>query len=251
MRQTLIAGNWKMNRLVSDALPWIQELEREFPAVRGSAELLLCVPATHIHALKQNLKGSAIRLGGQDLSVHDEGAYTGEVSGAMLRDAGADYVLVGHSERRQYHAEDDALLNGKVAAAQRSWLIPVLCVGEQEEERDAGSAASVVLAQLEGALEGLEIAGSKELVIAYEPVWSIGTGKTATPEDAQEMCGVIRAWLLDRFPAHGEGIRVLYGGSMKPDNAAALLGQPDIDGGLIGGASLEIADLLAIYGAAG
>lgn len=251
MRQTLIAGNWKMNRLVSDALPFIQELEREFAAVRGSAELLLCVPATHIHALKQSLKGSSIRLGGQDLSVHDEGAYTGEVSGAMLRDAGADYVLVGHSERRQYHGEDDALLRAKVAAAQRSWLIPILCVGEKEEEREAGRASAVVLDQLEGALDGIELSGSKELVIAYEPVWSIGTGKTATAEDAQEMCAVVRAWLTDRFPAHGEGIRVLYGGSMKPGNAAELLAQPDIDGGLIGGASLEIADLLAIYGAAG
>lgn len=251
MRQTLIAGNWKMNRLVSDALPWIQELEREFQAVRGGAELLLCVPATHIHTMKQNLKGSAIRLGGQDLSVHDEGAYTGEVSGAMLRDAGADYVLVGHSERRQYHGEDSSLLQGKVAAAQRSWLIPILCVGETAEQRDDGRAAAVVLDQLEGALTGVEISGPKELVIAYEPVWSIGTGKTATSEDAQEMCAVVRAWLTDRFGEHGEAIRVLYGGSMKPDNAGELLAQPDIDGGLIGGASLEIADLLAIYGAAG
>src|SRR5690625_5242644 len=249
MRQTLIAGNWKMNRLVSDALPWIQELEREFPAVRGSAELLLCVPATHIHALKQNLKGSAIRLGGQDLSVHDEGAYTGEVSGAMLRDAGADYVLVGHSERRQYHGEDDALLRAKVAAAQRSWLTPILCVGEDEEERDAGRANAVVLAQLEGALDSLEINSARELVIAYEPVWSIGTGRTATPADAQNMCSVIRAWLDDRFPEVGNRLRILYGGSMNPMNAAELLAQPDIDGGLIGGASLDVSDLLAIYGA--
>ncbi len=250
MRPKLIAGNWKMNRLVSDALPWAQELTGELGTPRTGVELLLCVPASHLYAMRQELQGSKVRLGAQDLSAHDEGAYTGEISGAMLRDAGADFVLVGHSERRQYHHEDDTLLNAKVRAAQRSWLTPILCVGESAEQRDDGQANAVVLAQLDGALDGIEINSEKELVIAYEPVWSIGTGRTATPEDAQGMSSVIRAWCDDRFPGTGARLRILYGGSMKPDNAADLLAQPDIDGGLIGGASLEVSDLLAIYGAA-
>ncbi len=250
MRQTLIAGNWKMNKLVSDALPWSQELTRQLGAARSGVELLLCVPATHLHALNQALKGSPVRLGGQDLSAHESGAYTGEISGAMLRDAGADFVLVGHSERRQYHGEDDVLLNAKIRAAQGSWLTPILCVGESADERDAGQANQVVLSQLEGALHEIDIASSKELIVAYEPVWSIGTGRTATPEDAQAMCSVIRAWLTDRYPAMAANMRILYGGSMKPDNAAELLEQTDINGGLIGGASLEVEDLLAIYEAA-
>lgn len=250
MRQRLIAGNWKMNKLVSDALQWSTELTKGLSDSSSAAELLLCVPATHIFAMKQELRASPVRLGGQDLSAHQSGAYTGEIAGAMLRDAGADYVLVGHSERRQYHAEDDSLLNRKVRAAQASWLTPILCVGESEGERDGGQANRVVLGQLEADLAGIELSSARELVIAYEPVWSIGTGRTATPEDAQEMCSVIRAFLEDRFPGLSAGIRILYGGSMKPDNAARLLSQPDIDGGLIGGASLEVADLLAIHEAA-
>lgn len=250
MRQRLIAGNWKMNKLVSDALQWSAELTKGLSDSRSAAELLLCVPATHIFAMKQELRASPVRLGGQDLSAHQSGAYTGEIAGAMLRDAGADFVLVGHSERRQYHAEDDSLLNRKVRAAQASWLTPILCVGESESERDGGQANRVVLGQLEADLAGIELSSARELVIAYEPVWSIGTGRTATPEDAQEMCSVIRAFLEDRFPGLSAGIRILYGGSMKPDNAARLLEQPDIDGGLIGGASLEVADLLAIHEAA-
>lgn len=238
-----------MNKLVSDAIPWAEELTRELTELRAGAELLLCVPATHLYALKQGLRGSSVRLGAQDLSAHDDGAYTGEISGAMLRDAGADFVLVGHSERRQYHGEDDALLNAKIRAAQRSWLTPILCVGETAEQRDAGQANAVVLQQLAGALDGIEIASAKELVIAYEPVWSIGTGRTATPEDAQNMSSVIRAWLDDNYQPLARNMRILYGGSMKPGNAAELLAQPDIDGGLIGGASLEVTDLLAIYGA--
>src|SRR5690554_869741 len=230
MRQTLIAGNWKMNKLVSDAVPWAEELARELGEQRAGAELLLCVPATHLHALKQELRGASVRLGAQDLSPHDQGAYTGEISGAMLRDAGADFVLVGHSERRQYHHEDDALLNAKIQAAQRSWLTPILCVGETAEQRDAGQANAVVLQQIAGALDGIEIASAKELVIAYEPVWSIGTGRTATPEDAQNMSSVIRAWLDDNYQPLARNMRILYGGSMKPGNAAELLAQPDIDG---------------------
>lgn len=238
-----------MNKLVSDALPWADELTAGLAASgKPRGELLLGVPATHLHPLAERLRGSGVKLGGQDLSQHDSGAYTGEISGAMLRDAGADYVLVGHSERRQYHDENDFLVNAKVRAAQRQWLVPILCVGESAEQRDAGEASSVVLEQLASDLDGLQLATSGELVIAYEPVWSIGTGRTATPGDAQEMSSVIRAWLAERFPGKGEQIRILYGGSMKPENAAELLAQPDVDGGLIGGASLDVNDLLAILG---
>ena len=187
-----------------------------------------------------------VALGGQDLSQHDEGAYTGEVSGAMLSDAGASWVVVGHSERRAYHHEDDALAGRKVAAARSHGLTPILCVGERLEEREAGRAEAVVLGQLAGALVDIDVSASDELVIAYEPVWAIGTGKTATADDAQAMCASIRAALGERYGDVGRGMRVLYGGSMKPANAAELVAKPDVDGGLIGGASLEVEALLGI-----
>lgn len=251
MRTRLIAGNWKMNKLPSDAVNWVAELIEQFSALpKGRAELLLNVPFTHLIPLADVLREAKIRLGAQDLSSHDEGAYTGEVSGAMLRDAGADYVLVGHSERRQYHHETDALVNQKVLAAQRQWLVPIICVGESAEQRDAGVAADVVLGQLEIALQGLELASAAEIVIAYEPVWSIGTGRTATPDDAQGMAAEIRRFLRSRFPLLAEDMRILYGGSMNATNAAELLALDDIDGGLIGGASLDTTSLLAIFEAA-
>ncbi len=238
-----------MNKLVSDALPWAEELLDALQELgKPKADLLLNVPFTHLHPLATALRGRSVRLGAQDLSEHDSGAYTGEVSGAMLRDVGADYVLVGHSERRQYQQENDFLISAKVRAAQRNWLVPILCVGESAAQRDEGQATSVVLNQLKNGLDGFELASAAELVIAYEPVWSIGTGRTATPTDAQEMCAVIRTWLSERFPGSGEHVRVLYGGSMNPGNAAELLQQPDIDGGLIGGASLKVEDLMSILG---
>ncbi len=251
MATPLIAGNWKMNKLVSDAVPWVESLlERLQKQPKAREELLLLVPATHVHPLAEKLRGSQVRLGAQDLSQHDSGAYTGEVSGGMLRDAGADFVLVGHSERRQYHQENDFIINAKMRAAQRQWLIPILCIGETAQQRDDGQENSVVIGQLENALDGLEFATARELVIAYEPVWSIGTGRTATAEDAQAMCSLIRTWLQDRMPAVANKVRILYGGSMKPSNSTELLAQPDINGGLIGGASLEVDDLLAIHASA-
>jgi triosephosphate isomerase len=248
MRRPLIAANWKMHKLPSEAPGWLAELLATLPG-SDRAEVLLNVPATHLAVMAGGLEGR-VALGGQDLSAHDQGAYTGEVSGAMLRDAGASHVIVGHSERRAYHGETDELVGAKVRAARRHGLVPILCVGETETERDAGEAERVVLRQLTRALDGLELNDSAELVVAYEPVWAIGTGRTATAEDAQQMCATVRRALEKAFPQLAQGIRVLYGGSMKPANAAELLTRPDIDGGLIGGASLDVADLAAIVRAA-
>jgi triosephosphate isomerase len=271
--RALIAGNWKMHKLPSEATAWLMELLDALPsgaasaptgaagaptgaagaptgAASGRAELALLVPFTHLPGMARAAFGSGVGIGAQDLSSHDYGAYTGEVAGAMLKDAGATYVIVGHSERRAYHDEDDVLVNAKLKAATAAGLVPILCVGESRAHRDAGAADSVVLDQLAGALSGFELADAAELVVAYEPVWAIGTGLTATAADAQEMSAVIRGALRERFGAVGAGVRVLYGGSMKPSNAAELLAKPDIDGGLIGGASLDVADLLAIAAAA-
>jgi len=253
--RALIAGNWKMNKLPSEAAAWLRELQAALPAGAASggsakAELLVLVPFTHLPGMAKLAFGTGIGVGAQDVSSHASGAYTGEVAGPMLRDAGATYVIVGHSERRAYHHEDDTLVNAKVKAATAAGLVPILCVGESRAERDAGAASTVVLAQLAGALEGLDLANPAALVVAYEPVWAIGTGLTATADDAQEMSAVIRDALRERYGAVGDEVRVLYGGSMKPSNAAELMSKPDIDGGLIGGASLAVSDLLAIAEAA-
>jgi triosephosphate isomerase len=247
MRRPLIAGNWKMHKTPSEALAWLGAfLSGLDDTPHGGVDLLLAVPATHLAALAARAKGGPVALGGQDLSAHDEGAFTGEVSGAMLADAGASHVIVGHSERRAYHHENDAVVRDKLAAARRHGLVPILCIGEKENERDAGRAEDVVLGQLRAALDGLELNGPDELVIAYEPVWAIGTGRTATADDAQAMSAAIRSALNADRPDIADGVRILYGGSMKPGNAAELLSRDDIDGGLIGGASLDVDDLLAI-----
>lgn len=249
--RALIAGNWKMHKLPSEATAWLRDLASQLPQAAGSSrsEIALLVPFTHLPSMAKLAFGTSVAIGAQDLSSHSQGAYTGEVSGAMLKDAGASYVIVGHSERRAYHHEDDAIVKSKVVAARAAGLVPILCVGESRSERDAGSADAVVLRQLAGALEGVKVVDAAELVVAYEPVWAIGTGLTATADDAQEMCAVIRGSLRERYGATGD-VRVLYGGSMKPSNAAELLSKPDIDGGLIGGASLDVADLLSIAAAA-
>ena len=251
MRRPLIAGNWKMHKTPSEALTWLGSyLERLAATPHAGVDLALAVPATHVAGLAARTGGSDVAIAGQDLSAHDEGAYTGEVSGAMLRDAGASHVLVGHSERRAYHGEDDALVAAKVRAARRHGLVPIVCIGESEEQRDAGDAEAVVLGQLRAALEDLELTSADDVVVAYEPVWAIGTGRTATADDAQAMSAAIRAELRAIAPAHAEAMRILYGGSMKPGNAAELLSRPDVDGGLIGGASLVVDDLVGIVEAA-
>ncbi|NBC95238.1 MAG: triose-phosphate isomerase [Deinococcus-Thermus bacterium] len=251
MRRPLIAGNWKMHKTPSEALSWLGDfLDGLASTPHAGVDVLLAVPATHLAALAARAKGSDVTLGGQDVSPHDEGAYTGEVSAAMLADAGASHVVVGHSERRAYHDETDQLVAAKLSAARRHGLVPILCIGEREEQRDEGRAEEVVLGQLRAALGGLPLDGPDELVIAYEPVWAIGTGRTATADDAQAMSAAIRAALREDRPDLADGLRILYGGSMKPGNAGDLLARADVDGGLIGGASLDVASLLKIVEAA-
>ncbi len=253
----LIAANWKMNKLPSEVAAWAQDLEAALAGVdmavdTARLELAVCAPFTHLPALGAALsKGGVAReiaLGAQDVSRFHEGAYTGEVSAPMLKDLGVRYAIVGHSERREYHREDDALVRGKLEATLKSGLVPILCVGERLEEREAGQAEAVTLGQLEAALENVPITDAGALVVAYEPVWAIGTGKTATDADAQALCGAIRQKLQQLYPV-GSEVRILYGGSMKPDNAAGLLSQADINGGLIGSASLDAEGLAKIAAA--
>ena len=242
MRQ-LIAGNWKMNGLLADS----GTLARAVAAGAGgcSADLLLCPPATVIRPVAEALAGTAVVVGGQDCHAAASGAHTGDVSAGMLRDAGAAWVILGHSERRADHAESDTLVLAKVAAAVAAGLLPIVCVGETEAERLAGRQEAVVGAQLAGSLPG-DFAG----VVAYEPVWAIGTGRTPTEAEVAAMHGFIRARLLAQLGEAGRGVRILYGGSVKPSNAAALLALPEVGGALVGGASLVAADFLAIARAA-
>lgn len=239
-----------MHKTPSEALTWLGDFLPKLSASSSQADVLLGVPATHLATMAARAGGSTLALAGQDLSAFDEGAHTGEIAGAMLRDAGATHVIVGHSERRADHAETDTVVHAKVAAARRNGLVPILCIGETEAQRDAGEAEAVVLQQLEAGLGDLAFEDAREIVIAYEPVWAIGTGRTATADDAGAMATVIRDALTRLRPGAATGIRILYGGSMKPANAAELLTQDDIDGGLIGGASLKVDDLLAIVDAA-
>lgn len=249
-RRLLIAGNWKMHKTPSEATSWAREFLGELAGLEPlGCDVALMVPFTHLPGMARLAFGSQLALGSQDVSAHAEGAYTGEVSAAMVQDTGAVYAVVGHSERREYHSEDDELVRAKLERAMSAGLVPVLCVGESRAQRDAGEAVDVVLTQLRAALRGVDVGSADELVVAYEPVWAIGTGLTATSADAQEMCAALRADLGSLLPV-GRDVRVLYGGSMKPSNAAELLAQPDVDGGLIGGASLVAADLLDIVRAA-
>ena len=243
MRRTLIAGNWKMN---GDLVTNAALLQAVRSGAQGlAAELAVCVPAPYLAQAKTALEASSVAWGAQDISVHEAGAYTGEVAGHMLKDFGCHYVIVGHSERRSMHAESSALVAKKTKQALAHGLTPIVCVGETLAEREAGSTASVVEAQLQPVFAELPDQ-LKHIVIAYEPVWAIGTGKTATPVMAQEVHAVIRKQLAAADSAAAGVVRILYGGSMKPDNAADLLTMPDIDGGLIGGAALKAVDFLAI-----
>jgi triosephosphate isomerase (TIM) len=248
-RRPLIAGNWKMHLTHLEAIGLVQKLafslkEPELEA----AEVVVLPPFTALRSVQTLVTGDKLGIGygAQDLSVQDSGAYTGEVSGAMLAALACRYVVVGHSERRMLHGEDDAVVAGKVQAALRHGLVPILCVGEGLEVRRAGQHVPHCTAQLEAALEGLtaeQVTSPGEgtgIVIAYEPVWAIGTGEVATPEDAQEVCGALRPRLAERFGAETAGIvRILYGGSVKAANTAGILAGPDVDGALVGGASLD------------
>jgi len=239
-RRPLVAGNWKMNGLKASAgeLAKIIAGAKSLPGV----ELMVCPPATLVASFASAARGSAVAIGAQDCHALACGAYTGDISAEMLKDAGAKAVIVGHSERRQYHGETDAQVREKALAARRAGLVAIVCVGETRAERDAGRALAVVRAQLDQSLPD----GAADVVVAYEPVWAIGTGLTPKPADVAEMHGLVRRQLEARHGAAGQGIRILYGGSVKPDNAKELMAIANVDGALVGGASLKADEFLAI-----
>lgn len=244
----LIAGNWKMNGSLAANEALVNAMLSGMGPEEPVVDLALCVPAPYLAQLQHLLKGSRLALGAQDVSAHEQGAYTGEVSAAMLQDFGCRYAIVGHSERRQYHGETDALVATKAQRALAAGITPIVCVGETLGEREADQTEAVVKRQLAAVIHTVAHCTS-EIVVAYEPVWAIGTGKTASPEQAQHVHAVLRAQLA-AATEHPERVRILYGGSMNASNAASLLSQADIDGGLIGGASLKAPDFLSIAAAA-
>jgi triosephosphate isomerase len=247
-RRPLVAGNWKMNGLTTS----LAELDRMIaaaPRLAPKVDLMVCPPATLMAACAARAAGSALAIGGQDCHAEASGAFTGDISAEMLKDAGASAVIVGHSERRSLHHESDADVRAKALAARRAGLMAVVCVGESRDERVAGRTLDVVGAQIAGSLP--DGTAAQTLVVAYEPVWAIGTGLTPTPADVAEVHGFIRGKLVERFGAAGEGMRILYGGSVKPSNAKELMGVADVDGALVGGASLKADEFLAIAGVYG
>lgn len=248
-RKTIIAGNWKMNLVPSEVKPFAEELRTLLPKTR-TCEVVLCVPFTHILPLKRALKDSRILAGAQDVSIHEKGAFTGEVSGDMLSDMGVHYVIVGHSECRQYHNDTDFVVGQKAAAVLAKGMNPIICVGETLEQRERGLTKKHISYQVLAALSYIPEGMLRQCVIAYEPIWAIGTGKTATPEEAQEVCEDIRSVIREARGARvARSVSILYGGSMNPKNAQELLSMPDIDGGLIGGASLKPSDFSKIIDA--
>jgi triosephosphate isomerase (TIM) len=253
-RRPLVAGNWKMHLNHLEAIALVQKIafslkETELEAV----EVVVLPPFTSVRSVQTLIDGDKLLLsyGAQDLSPHPQGAYTGDISGGMLAKLGCSYVVVGHSERRQHHHETDELVGAKLAAAYRSGLTPILCVGEPLATRDAGDHVAHCGSQLAAAVAKLPVEQARSLVVAYEPVWAIGTGKVATPEDAQEMCAELRTQLAERYSGDlADGVRLLYGGSVKGSNAAELMAKTDVDGALVGGASLDGAEFATICRAA-
>ena len=249
-RLPLMAGNWKMNLNHLEAIAVVQKLAFALnEADLEACEVAVLPPFTDIRSVQTLIDADKLdlRYGAQDLSAQDKGAFTGEISGSMLAKLGCTYVAVGHSERREYHAETDEVVNAKVQAAYRHGLTPILCVGEVLEIRKAGTHIEHTLAQLDGGLAGLPADKARSIVIAYEPVWAIGTGEVATPEDAQEVCAAIRTRLAELYSGDlADGVRVLYGGSVKASNVAAIMTKADVDGALVGGASLDPDEFVAI-----
>ena len=245
MRTPIIAGTWKMNKTPAEATQLIQELK---PLVKDAkSTVVVCVPALCVHAAKQAARGSKIKVGVQNMHWAASGAYTGELSADMCKACGVDYVIVGHSERRQYFGETDETVNKRALAVVRAGMTPIICVGERKEQREAGYTDALVEYQTLIALTGMTADEVKKVVIAYEPVWAIGTGLTATDEQANETIGVIRAALARKYGKRvADKVRIQYGGSMKPSNVDGLMKQPEIDGGLIGGASLKAEDFARI-----
>jgi triosephosphate isomerase len=248
MKKKLIAGNWKMNGNLAADETLVRAVQAGLAAHAAECDIAVCVPAPYLAQLQSLLAGGGIALGAQDVSAFEAGAYTGEVSASMLKDFGVRYCLVGHSERRLYHGESDALVASKAQRVLAVGITPIVCVGETLAEREAGKTEEVVKRQLAAVIQANGHCVS-EIVVAYEPVWAIGTGKTASPEQAQQVHAVLRAQ-LHAASAHADRIQILYGGSMNAANAAQLLSQTDIDGGLIGGAALKSADFLTIIAAA-
>jgi triosephosphate isomerase len=251
-RTPLMAGNWKMNLDHHQATHLVQKLAWTLKDAKhdyASVEVAVIVPFTDIRSVQTLVDADKLEIavGAQDVSAHTDGAYTGEISPVMLAKLGAKYVVVGHSERRQFHAEDDALVAAKARSAFGQGIVPIVCIGEGLDIRKEGRHVEYTLAQLDGSLSGLTADQAAQVVIAYEPVWAIGTGEVATPEDAQEVCGAIRARLAELYSRElANGVRVLYGGSVKSGNIAAIMAQPDVDGALVGGASLDAEEFAKI-----
>ncbi len=245
-RRPLLAGNWKCHKTVAESVALAREVDGALPASLD-CDVLVAPAFTALLSVGEALRGSRVQLGAQDVYWEEQGAFTGEISPPMLKDAGCSHVIVGHSERRQLFGETDGAVNRKAAAVLAHEMTPIICLGETLEERQAGKTLDRILSQLDGALEGMDAAQIERVVIAYEPIWAIGTGVTAKPEDAQQAHAALRGRLGKRFGAAlASGTRILYGGSVKPDNAATLMAQPDIDGALVGGASLRADSFVGI-----
>jgi len=250
MRKKIVAGNWKMNMTTAEAESLVGALKADLANFR-EVEVVVCPPFTSLKTVSDLVQGTHLDLGAQNMHWEKGGAYTGEISAGMLRDLYCHYVIVGHSERRQYFGETDEIVNRKAKAALASSLHPIVCVGETLEEREAGKVEEVITRQVKGSLAGLSATELLDSVLAYEPVWAIGTGKTATSEQAQEVHALIRKVLTELYdPTVADGVRIQYGGSVKPANAKELFGMPDIDGGLIGGAALDAKSFIDIIRAA-
>ncbi|MBR2935099.1 MAG: triose-phosphate isomerase [Oscillospiraceae bacterium] len=249
-RKTIIAGNWKMNKTLSETKAFAEEIKPQLGKHKW-CEVVLCVPYVNIPAAVRLFKDTRVAIGAENLHYENSGAFTGEVSAQMLKEVGVKYVIIGHSERREYYNETDFAVNKKVKAALAAGLHPIVCVGESLEQRELGVTSELISYQVKCALAGLDAAQVRKIVIAYEPLWAIGTGKTATAEQAGEVCQTIRAIIRKEFGARvARAVTIQYGGSMNAKNAAELLAQPNVDGGLIGGASLKSADFLQIIAAA-
>ncbi len=248
-RVPIIAGNWKMNKTADESKRLIAEMQEQTPG-QTTPEIVVCPPFTSLPAAAEALRGSAIKLGAQNIHWAENGAFTGEISAAMLNEIPVQYVIIGHSERRQYFGETDTTVNARLQTALQAGLQPIVCVGETQEEREQDQTEQVVARQIHGGLAALGEADMQTVVVAYEPVWAIGTGLTATPEQAQQVHAFIRSLLQNMFSKQtAEATRILYGGSVKPDNAAELMAQNDIDGALVGGASLKAGDFIGIVNA--
>ncbi|MFY9149958.1 MAG: triose-phosphate isomerase [Smithellaceae bacterium] len=247
MRKWIVAGNWKMNNSIAESVRLATEIKQGVSGLTNG-QVVVAPPFTALQSVNDVLRGSAVALAAQNMYFENKGAYTGEVSPLMLRDAGCSYVLVGHSERRKYFLESDELVNAKALSALAAGLRPIICVGETEAERNKGVTESVVGRQVRAALAGVAVEKLPEIVIAYEPVWAIGTGKVATPEQAEDVHDFIRRLMVEIYGCVAEDVRILYGGSVTKDNIAELIAMKDIDGALVGGASLQAAGFLGIIG---